>query len=232
MSSLSTTSSTFWRNIETVETAYRPDEPIFVDGRKVTNRAKDLRSEMFSSCARTEEFIINFFNKSLRRVLDLGCGIGANSLALAKQGTYVCGIDIDGDLLNKYLIKSKEIGCKSEDLRLRLCDLTKLETFKEYEKTFDLVVGVDILPYLPPKELRRTMEKIQDCITPKGYFVGTIFTPETFDPMMIEFSTKLGVHFYDGGLEFTKQLLENSGFEIKQLRVREEGGISFVARKT
>lgn len=234
MSSLpvvSPTISSFWEKVESVETQYKPEKPLIIRHKKVADRADELQIEMFHSCTRPDNFMTIFFDRPPQRVLDLGCGLGANSVTLVKKGSYVCGIDNDADLLNKYLIRTREVSCKSENIRLRRADITKLETYREYEKTFDLVIAVDVLPYLSPRDLRRTMEKIRDCMSERAHLVSTIFTVEGTPPHAIELGSKLGGHFYEGGIDFVSALLSESGFAINNLEVRDEGAIRFLATK-
>ncbi len=233
MTSLAGVSSadSFWERIEAVKTEYKPDEPVVVSGKMIADRASKLYAEMVSSCTSSEEFMGVFFGKPPKRVLDLGCGMGANSIKLIKAGSYVCGIDREGDLLTKYLRNVKNEGCPTDNFRLRCCDLTKLETYREYEKPFNLVAAVDILPYIAPKNLRATMAKIRECLSEGGHFVGTIFTVESMNSALLELMPKLGAHCYEGGESFVLELLSKSGFEVKRCIQRDEGGFSFIASR-
>ncbi len=48
---------------------------------------------------------------------------------------------------------------------------------------------------------------------------------------MRAFTSKMGVHFYEGGRKFTKLLFTKSGFSVKKVEVCEEEGFRFKAIK-
>lgn len=235
MSSLSSSSSTspFWKKIEDVETLYDPEAFLPVRGQKDPVKAEFLQKQMFHFCGAMDIITTLFwlFGTPPKRVLDLGCGRGSNTLPMAKKGSYVCGIDTDSDLLSKYRKSASDSGCESQNIRLRLADITKLDTFREYEKTFDLVVAIDTIPYLPPKSLRETMRKIKECMSKGAWFVGTIFLREETPPHILEMSTRLGSHFYEGGIPFVATLLQKSGFAVNHILFLSPGRISFSALK-
>jgi SAM-dependent methyltransferase len=224
-------STAFWGKVTAVETEYTPEAPVILMGKTLASRAKDYRTEMFHYCSSPNPATLSFRRNPPQRVLDLGCGRGANTLAMIKKGSYVCGIDTDGDLLSEFFKKIRMEGCKPENARLRCADITKLETYREYGKTFDLVFAVDVLPYISPKDLRATMEKIRDCMSERAHLVGTIFITEDTDRATLEVGRQLGGHFYEGGMDFVISLLEACGFKIEQLESRGSCGISFTVIK-
>lgn len=162
-----------------------------------------------------------------KRVLDLGAGIGANTRPMAKKGAHVTAIDSSKELLQFFSSQCVAEGCPNENIRLLRGDIT---TMKSYGENFELVVAVDILPYIAPKDLKSTMEKNQKCLADKGVLIGTIFTTDT-DPVKRTFMGKLGVHFYEGGRKFIEQLLTHSGFLVEKLEAHEQGGFRFKALK-
>jgi predicted TPR repeat methyltransferase len=103
---------------------------------------------------------------------------------------------------------------------------------ESYGGPFNLVVAIDILPYVPPTTLRSTMEKIQQCLEDRGILIGTIFTTDAAPPAVRELLGQLGAHFYENGSEFITQLLAYSGLTVVELERREEGGFRFKAEKT
>ncbi len=232
MSSLSRLRGDFWRGVEETFSGYKPEEPVVIRGRTVCDKAKELQKKMFSSCNKSEEYV-KIFLRTLpelpKRVLDLGCGIGSNTRWMTKSGAHVTGIDSDGDLLDQYLKICRRKECPIENVRLRLCDITRLESYGE---NFELVVAVDILPYVEPTSLKSVMEKIRNCMANGAILIGTIFTTDDGgDSSAMELTCKLGGHYYLGGKDFVSELLSRSGFLLNEVRLRPEGGVSFIASK-
>ncbi|NGX53033.1 MAG: tRNA (cmo5U34)-methyltransferase [Candidatus Anoxychlamydiales bacterium] len=217
----------FWDSVEKTESGYVPGDPIIINGKLLTNKAENFRNEMFRSCTTIERFAAECFMTPPKRVLDLGAGIGANTRPMAKRGAHVTAIDSSKELLQIFANQCVADGCPKENIRLRHGDITIM---KSYGENFKLVVAVDILSYITPKDLHLTMEKIQKCLADKGILIGTIFTTDT-DPTMRIFMGKMGAHFYEGGKKFTEQLLTKSGFSVEKLEAREEGGFRFKAVK-
>jgi cyclopropane fatty-acyl-phospholipid synthase-like methyltransferase len=88
-----------------------------------------------------------------------------------------------------------------------------IEEIKSYRENFDLVIAVDILPYVKPKNQKTTMEKIHACMTTHGYLIGSIFTDtDGSSELLRSVMRQLGAHFYNDENEFIKQFIEHSGF--------------------
>jgi ubiquinone/menaquinone biosynthesis C-methylase UbiE len=227
MSIAVTSKDLFWAQVVNTSTTYSPDSAVIVQGKRIAENAKSMQMEMFSGCTEPDCFSQRLFSSPPKRILDLGAGIGANTLLMAKSGAHVTAIDQSRDLLTAFSKKSVTIGCPSENLRLRRGDIT---TMQSYEGPFNLVVAIDILPYVPPTTLCSTMEKIQQCLEDSGALIGTIFTTDD-PPVVREFMGQLGAHFYENGSGFVTQLLEHSGFTVLELEARREGGFRFKAEK-
>ncbi|MDE3046083.1 MAG: class I SAM-dependent methyltransferase [Verrucomicrobiota bacterium] len=205
--------------IAQTESQYRPNDPVIILGTLAGNKAEELQKEMFHSCNRVEKYAAEFFYKPPTKVLELGSGIGANSRLMARNGAHVTAIDNSRELLQEYSNLSQKEGCPAKNIRLRRGDIT---TVASYGADFELVIAVDILPYIAPKDLQSTMQKIYACLFDKGTLVGTIFTTKT-EPMARLLMGQLGAHFYEGGSDFARDLLENSGFSVEKLEETESG---------
>lgn len=228
MSSAVTSKDLFWGEVAKTTVTYSPESAVIVQGKRIAENAKSMQMKMFSACTETDRFARRLFSSPPMKILDLGAGIGVNTLPMAKSGAHVTAIDQSRELLTAFSKNSVTIGCPSENLRLRRGDITTMES---YDGPFNLVVAIDILPYVPPTTLRSTMEKIQQCLEDRGILIGTIFT--TDDPLVVrEFMGQLGAHFYENGSKFVTQLLEYSGFTAVELEARPEGGFRFRAEKT
>lgn len=217
----------FWTQIAQTPSLYNPTSPVVVQEKTVSAEAKTLQTEMFASCTSIDPFAQDFFKSPPKKVLDLGAGIGSNTLTMALGGSHVTALDESKQLLLQLAKASVACACPSSQLRLRRADLTKLDS---YEGPFNLVVAIDILPYIPPTTVRSTMEKIHACLEKRGLLIGTIFTTH-FHPIMREMMSQIGAHFYDGDERFVTDLLNYSGFSIIKIQRREEGGFRFKAEK-
>ena len=227
MTSIATTQSKehFWAELEKVRDNYEPNRIIRVRGMGTT--VESTRAEMFEKCNQVHYLVHELFSNPPKRILDLGSGKGSNTLPMAKTGAHVTAIDKAKTLLESFAKKSVEIGCPAENLRLRCGDIVAM---RSYEGPFDLVVAVDVFPYIPAAQLRSTMEKIHSCLAERGILIATIFT--TGLPLPIRtFMGQLGTHFYENKREFVTQLLEHSGFKLVKLEVSDGDTFHFKAEK-
>jgi predicted TPR repeat methyltransferase len=219
----------FWRNTRETVSLYSPESAVIVQGKTLCPNAKRLQEKMFNSCTVVSEVVKEFFKDPPKFVLDLGSGMGANTLPMAKAGSHITAIDSSIELLERFSKFSKMYGCPKENFRLRKGNIETMESYGEKD-SFDLVVAVDILPYVSPNMLESTMEKIQKSLKNGGIIVGTIFSTEA-NPIMREAMGKLGAHFYAGGQDFVEKLLDFSGFTVEVIERNDGTGFYFKARK-
>jgi cyclopropane fatty-acyl-phospholipid synthase-like methyltransferase len=157
---------------------------------------------------------------------------------MARKGAYVTAIDGSDELLTIFsesckregivFRKSESEDCKTGSVRVRLADITKMASYGE---GFEVVIAVDILPYLASRHLKNTMEKIRNCLIDHGVLIGTIFDTESSDSRIVSMMRQLGAHYYEGGIGFVEALLRESGFSPEKIERREEGGFRFRAHK-
>lgn len=224
----SSATTSFWDRVEHTESTYDPEAPIILSNKKVADNAKEFQLKMFKDCTGSNPLVFEFWENPPKKILDLGSGVGANTRPMI-QKSHVTAIDSSRELLETFSKYCNDRGFSRENIRLRRGDIT---TMASYGEGFDLVVAVDVLPYVHPTTLRSTMQKIHHCLADKGILVGTIFTTQQ-DPQLRTFMGKLGAHFYSGGLEFAVQLIQESGFRIEKFQIDGEGAgsIGFKAIK-
>lgn len=224
--------TSFWNQVEQTESTYTPDAPVILFDKKFAEKAQELQFTVFEKCTGAHPLSEEFFAKPPEKILDLGSGVGANTRPMIKEGSHVTAIDSSRELLEIFLSHCKTEARPSKSYRLRRGDIT---TMSSYGEGFNLVVAVDVLPYVPPKNLRSTMQKIHSCLADNGILIGTIFTINKDAPApapACAIMGKIGAHFYSGGVEFAAQLLKESGFRPIILEIREGSpGIGFKALK-
>ena len=115
-----------------------------------------------------EELVDLVTRRRLRpgRVLDLGCGSGANAVFLARHGFEVVGVDF----APAALAKARSAAAAAEvDLELVEADLTDLSASSL--GTFDLLVDYGTLDDLPPDGRDRYVANVLPLAAPKSQFL-------------------------------------------------------------
>ena len=101
------------------------------------------------------------------RALDLGCGTGSISLALAQRGLEVVGIDLSPAMIAHAEEKANQLGCSVQFL---VQDMRRLEL---PHQSWELVVAAcDALNYLTTAEdFRKALEGVYRHLCPGGLFL-------------------------------------------------------------
>jgi len=102
-----------------------------------------------------------------RRVLDIGCGTGAVSLACARRGAQVLGIDIDAGMLEVARTKQVPPGGSVEWRELGVAEL--LDAFAE--NAFGAVVSCLAMSELSPDEQTYALSAARRLLEPGGVLV-------------------------------------------------------------
>jgi ubiquinone/menaquinone biosynthesis C-methylase UbiE len=101
------------------------------------------------------------------RVLEIGCGAGFMTVALAKRGFFVEAIDHSQAMIDLTLKRARATG-NSGRIKVKLVDVHDLVYG---DKSFDLVVGLGVVPWL--QDLKKALGEINRVLKPKGYLVLT-----------------------------------------------------------
>ena len=99
------------------------------------------------------------------RVLEIGCGAGFLTTALAKRGFSVQAIDHAQTMIDLTLEHARQMGIEK---RINACtgDIHELS----YEdKSFDLIVALGVIPWL--HDFQKALAEITRVTAPKGYVV-------------------------------------------------------------
>jgi SAM-dependent methyltransferase len=107
----------------------------------------------------------------MTRVLDCACGIGTQSLGLAKLGFRVSGCDVSRRAIERARVEASRRGL---ELQLSVADMLDLSGLEDCR--FDAVVCMDnALPHLKSSEqLLRAAMQIRRKLRSKGLFMASI----------------------------------------------------------
>jgi SAM-dependent methyltransferase len=129
-------------------------EPILFDQRRLSATKQEV-----------DELIQLLRMESPRRILDLGCGIGRHSLALAARGHEVVGVD----LMDAYIGRARQAAVE----RVLAVDFVvgDMRTYRG-DGEFDVVVNLfGTFGYFDDEDNRRVIENALACLRPGGQFL-------------------------------------------------------------
>jgi len=126
------------------------------------------------------------------RVLDLGCGNGSLSHAIAQQGYEVVGIE------------ESELGFTQARSSFPDCHFIQASIYDlpyaELDNSFDVVISVEVIEHLfYPREL---VKAAKQCLKPNGRLIITTPYHGYFKNLVLAISGKMDKHFHvlwDGG---------------------------------
>jgi 2-polyprenyl-3-methyl-5-hydroxy-6-metoxy-1,4-benzoquinol methylase len=122
----------------------------------------------------------HFYNAPDRKkikILDLGSGVGRNTIYLAKEGYSAFGREATdyGIQVSK---KKREI--EGVNTVFKKSYLTKIPFPEEY---FDAVVGIQAIPHNTDKEIKNILHEIKRVLKPNGVFFAKMVTETRFNNM-------------------------------------------------
>lgn len=193
------------------------------------------------------EFEADFLMKELAlapgmKLLDLGCGTGRHSVALAKRGLEVTGLDISSGQLAEAEKKARAAGVKVRFIHADAADFTLEERFDATicicEGSFGLL-AVDDDPLTHEQSILRNLRAVLKPGAPGLMTIRNVFelvrqysdkdiADGTFDPYTLTRTVRLGEWYpgFDPEIKvkekcFTpmeiRMLLENNGFSVEQI---------------
>lgn len=156
-------------------------------------------------------FIANNYYKAPDRkavkILDVGCGAGANTWYLANEGFSVAAIDGSPVAMEKLRLKLEKMKLEAF---LGCGDFTKLDFKPDY---FDAIIDVSSLCYVDEKEARPLMEKLHTVLKPGGKIFSLWPTYWSVrDPFT---HTIKDVNLKARFLEHNQMMLQFSKFKVK-----------------
>lgn len=131
-----------------------------------------------------------------KKVLELGCGGGQVSIALAKKGAVCTGIDISSKQMGFARNNAKKEGVNVEFIELPFSKINKLKPRK-----FDIVISVMALQYCT--DLNALLRNVRDLLVKDGLFVFSIDHP--FYLLMDPKDMKIKEGYFDSSLKIKKE---------------------------
>lgn len=134
---------------------------------------KDLADHVYRRLAHDRSVIIPWLNsiRSLNgaSILEIGCGTGSSSVALAEQGAKLTGIDIDDDALvvARDRCRAHSVACEFHSTNV---------AHYQFEKDFDFVIFFACLEHMTISERLIALEHIWSRMK-RGSFLVIIQTP-------------------------------------------------------
>ena len=121
------------------------------------------------------EYIIEVFKRldhPMGITLDLACGTGSLTIALAKRGVDIYGIDASQEMLTEALDKAYDEGLSL----LFLCQ--KMQKIDLYGTIDTCVCTLDSINHLTnPDDVQKTFNRVSLFLDPNGYFLFDVNTP-------------------------------------------------------
>ena len=135
------------------------------------------------------ESLQNFISPNFKTALDLGCGSGADSIALAKLGLNVDAVDHSKGMLKQALQNSKKYGADINILHSGLGEL-ELQNHK-----YDLIVSLgNTIANLDKKELDQLFDNIKNHVNPNSRIIFQLVNyanlPKTGSYILNEFDNE------------------------------------------
>ncbi|MBW2150007.1 MAG: class I SAM-dependent methyltransferase [Deltaproteobacteria bacterium] len=129
----------------------------------------EIRRYMKVGLWSSEETLIDKFFDPRTSILDIGCGAGRTSIALAKKGYHVLGIDLVPEMIEaaKYQAYSEHL-----ELDFKVMDITNIELSKEsFQNALFLFNGFENISGQRNRE--KVLTNVWEILKLGGYFIIT-----------------------------------------------------------
>lgn len=162
-----------------------------------------------------------------QRILDFGCGIGLQSLLLARIGYDVYGLEtVEDKSLDDFLKGRAESHKKSREESMenvwRVIRNKKKIQFKFYDGTkipfsnefFDIVFAYAVVEHIPPVEVPHIVKELYKVVKPNGLFYIFQLPQRTSYTEFIARTLGIESHPYLWDIQTITKLLSETGFHV------------------
>jgi 2-polyprenyl-3-methyl-5-hydroxy-6-metoxy-1,4-benzoquinol methylase len=161
-----------FRDIESVlKTHYFIDLP--PDYFSTALGAKDLKNHVIERMAEARQLILPWLDAARRldggRILEIGCGTGSSTAALAEQGAIVTGVDVDEKSLVAAGERCRALGLKAQ---FHLANATEVAE-KFADETFDFIIFYASVEHMTHEERLIALKTTWDMLRPGACWVIT-----------------------------------------------------------
>jgi S-adenosylmethionine-dependent methyltransferase len=129
-----------------------------------------LVNRLFNFRYRTIPWINSFASIKKSKVLEIGCGTGCTTVALAEQGCELTSIDIDENSINVAKKRCEIYGLSAEILVMSSIDINELN------KKFDIIIFSASLEHMTYEERIKSLKLAWEMLKQDGFLV-VIETP-------------------------------------------------------
>lgn len=165
--------------------------------------------------------LLDGLDLSRSKVLDAGCGMGQNLVALARMGAQCYGVDISNQMLNKAEAILLTEDCNPGEVSISWDDMRVLTAFPEVE--FDLILSVYSLEFVRGiTEFKKTIQRFFQRLKPGGSLIVCFSHPLQWvrHPSLINTSIPVGAAptpTYNYSFRDAVTIFCNIGFEIERI---------------
>jgi len=123
-----------------------------------------------------DPFFLSFFrNIENLKLLDAGCGAGPWSIIAAKNGAFVCGIDLQKNMISHAKKNAQEHGVQTKTQFL-IGSVSELPYTSDF---FERAISINLGCNLPQDVFKKHFKELYRCLKPGGKLVVT--APASFD---------------------------------------------------
>ena len=135
------------------------------------------------------KFLIKFNNKSNLKLLDVGCGSGAMTIASAKLGFQSLGLS--WDIINNNKAENRAKISNIDNVQFSICDVRNLDTRIDLINQFDVIICTENIEHIINDQ--KLMNDMYNCLKIGGMLYLT--TPNFyFKPMFGDPVEKTGLY--------------------------------------
>ena len=116
-----------------------------------------------------------FNQRSVKAVLDLGCGVGRHSIYLAKRGFDVVGVDASRNALK--MAKAWSDAEEDVDVKLLTASMTNLPFVSG---CFEAVVSISVIHHAVKDDVKTTVEEVHRVLEDGGVLLANLLSVEDY----------------------------------------------------